>query len=404
MLDHLRSSLHFVLYLVFAGFALSSAMTSEFYGYRVWGAFAVVAFLGAGAFAVFSHRLAFWLALGLGSAAPLGVLIFHRDAAAEDFTAAPWTWSAQPDVWVIERSARLLLAHGTPYVDVNALGRAPDVNDYTPYGPLMTVFGLPRALFGDSPLTDARIMFALVAVAAVVLSLRLLGRPRIPVLAAQLAAVSPLTLLTTTTSGEDVAVLALIGLTATLVVTKRHGWAAVVAAAVVSVKLIALPAIVVLVVFMLGRKHIALFTAVLAGVNLPVLLVDPHAFVEHAIRFPAGGAQVTSPASSPFPGHLLTELGPAGHGAALALLVVAGLAMVAWLLVRRPVTAADAFWRVVVGMSAAILLMPASRFGYLVYPTALIGLSVFFRSVERVRSESRGAAAITTRVTITNAG
>lgn len=399
----MRSTLHSALYLAFAGFALTTAMTSEFYGYRVWGAFAVVAYLGAGAFSVFSDKLALWLALGLGAAAPLGVLVFHRNAAAEDFTAAPDTWSAQPDVWVIERSARLLLAHGTPYVDVTALGRAPDVNDYTPYGPLMTIFGLPRALFGDSPFTDARIMFALVAVAAVVLSLRLLNWPRIPVLAAQIAAVSPLTMLTMTTSGEDVAVLALIALTATLVITKRPGWAAMVAAAVVSVKLIALPAIIVLVVFMLGRKHIVVFAAVFAGFNLPVLLVDPGAFVEHAIRFPTGGAQVTSPASSPFPGHLLTELGPAGHVAALALLAVAGLAIVAWLVVRRPVSIADAFWRVVVGMGAAILLMPASRFGYLVYPVALIGSAVFFSSVERVPAP-RSTIATTTRVTSANAG
>ncbi|MET9633517.1 glycosyltransferase 87 family protein [Lentzea sp. NPDC006480] len=403
MLDHLRSSWRGVLYLAFAGFALITAMSSEFFGYRVWGMFAVVAFLGAGAFAVFNDRLAIWFALLLGSVAPLGVLIFNRNAAAEDFSGTPWTWSAQPDVWVIERSARLLLAHGTPYVDVTALGRAPDVNDYTPYGPLMTVFGLPRALFGDSPLTDARIMFALVAVAAVVLSLKLLNWPRIPVLAAQLAAASPLTMLTITTSGEDVAVLALIVLTATLVITRRHGWAAVVAAAVVSIKLIALPAIVVLVLFMLGRKHIALFAAVLAGLNLPVFLVDPTAFVEHAIRFPTGGAEVTSPASSPFPGHLLTELGPAGHVTALALLVVAGLAVVVWLLVRRPATVANALWRVVAGMGAAILLMPASRFGYLVYPAALIGSAVFFSSVERVRAP-RSTTATTTRVTSANAG
>jgi len=216
--------------------------------------------------------------------------------------------------------------------------------------------------------------------------------------------VSPLTLLTMTTSGEDVAVIALIALTATLVITKRHGWAVVVAAAVVSIKLIALPAIVVLVVFMLGRKHIALFAAMVAGFNLPVFLVDPGAFVEHAIRFPTGGAQVTSPASSPFPGRLLTELGSAGHVAALALLIVAGLAVVAWLLVRRPVTAADACRRVVVGMGAAIMLMPASRFGYLVYPMALLGLMVFFSSVERVSAEPRRTIATTTRVTSAKAG
>lgn len=381
-----------LLYLGFAVFAAVSAMTSEFHGYQVWGAFAAVGYLVAGAYAVFADRLkAIWLALGIGCLAPLAYLVCTRNAAAEDFTASPWTWSAQPDVWVIERSARLLLAHGTPYVDVTALGRVPDVNDYTPYGPLMTVFGLPRAIFGDSPPTDARIMFLMVAVAAVVVSLRLLGRPRIPVRAAQIAAASPLTLLVATTSGEDVAVIALLGLTATLVHARKHFWAAVLAAVVISVKLIALPAVVVLVVFLLGRRYLAVFAGAVALGNVPTVLVDPGAFVEHAIRFPTGGAQVTSPASSPFPGYLLTSLGGAGHVAALALLVAAGIGVLAWLFLRPPATASDAFWRVVTGIVAAILLMPASRFGYLVYPVAFVGFALFFASVERVKSRPVGA-------------
>ena len=118
MLGQLRSP---VLYLGFAGFAVVTAMSSEFHGYRVWGAFAAVAYLVA---VVCRERLAVWAALGLGCAAPLAVLIFNRNAAAEDFTNAPWNWSAQPDVWVIERSARLLLAHGIGHAVLKPLVEA----------------------------------------------------------------------------------------------------------------------------------------------------------------------------------------------------------------------------------------------------------------------------------------
>ena len=383
-----------VLYLCFAVFARSTAVWSNFHGYQVWGDFATIAFVIAATYSLWlllSGRgpryrvLSVWVVLAIGFVAPLAVLSTTRQAA-EDFSATPGTWSAQPNVWVIERSARLLLANGTPYVDVTTLGRAAEVNDYTPYGPLMPVFGLPKALFGASPLTDARLWFALVAVGAVIIALRLLNRPRVPIRAMQLAVISPMTLLQSTTSGEDVAILALIGLLAVLVVRRMPVWAAVVAAVLVSIKLIALPAVAVLIVLLLARngwsgRFLATFTTVLAAANLPVLLADPGAFVEHAIRFVTGTSLVKSPAASPFPGHLLTELGPAGHVVALTLLFATGLAMLLWLVLRPPTTAADAMWRIVAGMGAAILLMPASRFGYLVYPAVFAGLALFFTAV-----------------------
>ncbi|GLZ31424.1 hypothetical protein Lesp02_36120 [Lentzea sp. NBRC 105346] len=386
------------MYLGFAVFARATSLWSEFYGYRVWGDFAFVAYVLAAVHALVlllwsqwlparlrSRTLPIWLVVVVGFAAPLAKLVVTR-LGAPDWTNTPWTWSAQPNVWVIERSAQLLLANGTPYIDVTALGRTPDVNDYTPYGPLMPVFGLPRALFGTSPLTDARIMFAITAVVAVAVSLRVLGRPRVPVRAAQLAVAGPLTLLTATVSGEDLAVIALLGLAAALVLREKPGWAGAVVAMAVSIKLIALPGAVVLTVLVLGRRrYFGAFAGVFALVNVPVLLVDPGAFVEHAIRFPAGAAHVRSPAASPFPGHLLTELGPSGHAAALALLVAGGVANLLWLLLRRPETVADVMKRIVVGMSTAILLMPASRFGYLVYPVVFLGAMLFFAAVERKR-------------------
>src|SRR4051812_41601153 len=137
------------------------------------------------------------------------VLAFRR---APSFVWGPWPWSfpAQPEVWVVERSARLLLDGGTPYPDLTALGRIPNPDDYTPYGPVMTVFGLPRAVFGDSPVTDARVMFLAFSALAIVLALRVAGRTRVPVLAAQLAVISPLTAFTAAVAGDDLPVIAMI--------------------------------------------------------------------------------------------------------------------------------------------------------------------------------------------------
>jgi hypothetical protein len=387
-------------YLCCLAFALSSALTSEFYGYRIWGNFATA---GYGLAALHTCWLlaedrrdgwsrSRWVGIGLvgvlAMAAPLAVLVVRR-LTGTDWLITPFSWSAQPEVWVIERSASLLLAHGTPYVDVNALGRPPEVNDYTPYGPVMTVFGLPRALLGGTPvgdaLTDARLMFALAAVACVGVTLRLLGRPVVPVRAAQLAVAFPLTALTWAVAGPDLAILGLLLLSVALVVRRRPVAAAIVLACVVSAKLIVAPAAVVLAVLVLarwGRRTLGVFLVALAAaslaLNLPVFLVEPHAFVEHVLRFPAGLGAVRSPATSPLPGHLIASTGAAGKAVAFALLGAAALVITAWLVRRPPVTGSDALLRVAVGLGAFTLLTPATRFGYLVYPLVLLGAMCCF--------------------------
>ncbi len=257
----------------------------------------------------------------------------------------------------------------------------------------MTVFGLPRALFGDGPFTDARVAFAVASVLIVVLALAVMGWPRVPVLAAQLAAISPLTLLTITVAGDDLPVIALIVLATALVYRARPGpagavWAGVVCALVATMKLTALPALGVLAVAVLvhrGGRGLAIFlgTIVAAGAVLvvPVLLVDPASFAEHVILYPAGLGEAGSPAESPLPGHLIAQLGPAGHAVALVLLAVAACAIVAWLFLRPPRDPAGATLRIAAGLGAAIILAPATRWGYLVYPLALLGAMFGFGSV-----------------------
>jgi hypothetical protein len=381
--------LDLLFYLVGLTFAAASAIWSEFYDYRVWGNIATVGYLIAlihtGALMITrrgSRWIPVWAVAVLGIVVPTAVLVLRRSPA---FAWGPWPWSfpAQPEVWVVERSARLLLANGTPYPDLTALGRAPVPDDYTPYGPVMTVFGLPRAILGDSPLTDARVWFIAVSVLAVLLAVRLLGRPAGPLIGVQLAVIGPLTALTATVAGDDLPVVALILLATALVYRAGPVPAGIACALMVNAKLTALPALAVLAVAVLanrGARALAGFLgtvlAITALVVIPVYVRDPGAFVEQVIRFPAGFGQARSPAASPLPGHLIAATGPVGHAIAIGLLGIAAAAIIAWLVVRPPRTATDALARIAAGLGAAILLAPATRWGYLIYPLALLGAMI----------------------------
>jgi hypothetical protein len=400
--------LDLLFYGVSLAFAAGNAISSEFYGYRVWGNVATAGYLIALVLTVLqaSSRIpptirSRWAPVGvaglLAGVVPLLVLVFVRNP---NFVWGRWPWSfpSQPEVWVVERSARLLLADGTPYP---SLGPSPVPDDYTPYGPAMTVFGLPRALFGDGPFTDARVAFAVGTVLLIVLALRVMGWPRVPVLAAQLAAVSPLTLLTITVAGDDIPVIALIVFAAA--VAFRGGavggpaTSGLAIALVINMKLTALPAFAVLAVALLaarGRRALLIFfgTVIItsAVLVLPVLLVDPAAFVEHVILYPAGLGEAGSPAASPLPGHLIAQLGPVGHAASLALLAAAACAITVWLVVRPPRDPADVMLRTAVGLGTAIILAPATRFGYLVYPLALAGAMLAFSATEPKTARKEG--------------
>jgi hypothetical protein len=402
--DRRRLTIDLVFYTGCLIFAAVNTAVAEFYGYRVWANFAVagygLAVVHTGWLMIAARRGtrpsgalgSRWTSIGaIGLFAmilPLGMLVIRR-LTGVDWLITPNSWAAQPEVWVIERSAKLLLENGTPYVDVTALGRAAEVNDYTPYGPVMTVFGLPRALLGGGPvadaLTDARWMFALAAVACVLLTLRLLKWPKVPVSAAQLALACPLTALTWAVAGPDLAIVGLLILAFALASTGRALTSGLVLALVISAKLIVAPAAVVLGVLLLtrrGPRALGGFAAALVVttvvLHLPVYVVDPKAFVEHVFLFPLGMGVLKSPAASPLPGHLIASLGPIGTAFSFALLGIAAVAVLVWLIRRPPATGSDALLRTAVGIGALILLTPATRYGYLVYPLVLLGARLAF--------------------------
>ncbi|GGQ45451.1 glycosyltransferase 87 family protein [Couchioplanes azureus] len=369
-----------LLYGLSAVFALITALTSTLLPHRAWGAVAAWGYLAACGIAAVqlvrrrpALRMALtWVTWGATALLPLLVQAVQRAGGRTD--------RAQEEVLVAEHMGERLAHTGTPYLGPEAIGALPpgeQLLGYAPYQPGMAVFGLPRAAFGDAWITDARIWFALVTAAALVAAVRLVGPG--PVRAVQFATVLPICALTLATGGDDLPVLALCLLALACCAAGRFGAAGLAVGAAAALKLFALPVVAVLLVLALTTGHLRRFLPGALGLPVlalvPAFLVDGDAFVENVIRFPLGHGLVTSPAQSPFPGYLIAQALPGGRYIAAALLVTAAVTIGVLLGRRRPATAASAALFCGWGLLTAILLMPTTRFGYLLYPLALLAWS-----------------------------
>jgi glycosyl transferase family 87 len=366
-------ALDLALYGLSAIFALLTALTATLPPHRPWGWIAFAGYLAATLFVAgqwLARRpartlttLLTWATVAL---LPLVVEAVQR--------AGGRTGRAQEEVVVVERAGARLLHTGTPYLSHEALAALPPderLLGYVPYQPGMALFGLPRAVFGVAWWTDARVWFALATAAALALAARqLLPGPAL-LRAVQAATVLPVCALTLAVGGDDLPVLALCLLALAYAARRRYGAAGIAVGLAGALKLFAWP--VALVLLVVARRHRGYALAALGIpllVLLPAALVDRDATVENVFRFPLGHGLLRSPAGSPFPGHLVATMAPAGSAIAAVLLLGAGLALGVWLLRRPPADAVQAARVCAVGMLAAILLMPTTRFGYLLYPVA----------------------------------
>ena len=375
-----------VLYAVSALFALVTALTSTLLPHRAWGAIAFWAYAAAVLLAVaqiVARRSAYplrrlggtgaraaltWLTWVAACLVPLIVEAVQRAGGRTD--------RAQDEVLVVERMGERLLHGGTPYVGPGVISALPTderLAAYSPYQPAMAVFGLPRAVFGDFWWTDARIWFAIVTAGALVGAVSIMRPAGARVRAIQAVTVLPICALTLATGGDDLPVLALCLLALALAATDRYGWAGIAVGAAAACKLFAFPVVAVLALAAgRGRRLLPAASGLPLLVLIPPLLVDAGAFVENVIRFPLGRGIVQSPAQSPFPGYLIAQNVPGGRYIAAALLVAVAAAITVRLVRRPPRTAAAAALICGYGLLAAILLMPTTRFGYLLYPVAFL--------------------------------
>src|SRR5690242_4266483 len=148
------------------------------------------------------------------------------------------------------------------------------------------------------------------------------------------------------------------------------------------------------------------FTGIVAGVTVllsvasaPAALAHPWAFMQNTVLFPLGLSKYKTPAASPLPGHLLASTGMAGHWAAVALLLAAGLGFAVSLVVRPPDSARAAAWRLAVGLAVMFTLAPATRWGYFVYPIGLAGWLLLTRTPAAGTSPPRPGVTIPAQAT-----
>lgn len=397
-----------VLYAGSAVYAGIIAAVSNLPAHKTWGTFAVFAYVGLTVLALLQRFAAGRLAR---PAVRMGVVFVGWAAttllpliveAAQRATGM--SGRAQDEVGVIEVAGARLVDTGSPYLSHDGIVAALPAQGYlayVPYNPGIAVFGLPRRFGGDAWWTDARIGFAVVTAVAVIAALALLRRTApatVLVRAAQAVTVLPICALTLATGGDDLPVLALtlLGLAfAVRALTDDRGgtvwWlaAGLVVGDAASMKLFALPVLVILAVLAVARagngrwrgwRQLGWYLVPALAIPVvtlgPITLRDPDGAVENLVRYPLGQGLAKSPAASNLPGHVIAVLVPHGSTVASVLLVLAGLAFVAFLLVRPPADVAAAARRAAVAMILAILLAPATRFGYLLYPAAYAVWSV----------------------------
>lgn len=347
--------------------ALGTAVVTDQTAHRLWGLLAAAGYLAAGVASLRTHRPITGVRVAVAGSVLLPTVVLVVAGI------------AQPEVGVVERSARLLVETGSPY-----LAHPTATYDVNPYLPLMALFGLPRLVLPHNGLGDPRWWFLLVFCACFVWADRLARRARgtEAVLWAVLAC--PLLALHASVGGHDLPVVGLLCLSLALAARGRMSQAGLALGVACALKASAWPAVAVigaLVVARWGWRHAGRFAAnaaaVIVGTALPVL-VGPtaRAFVAQAAGFPMAESGIDSPADAPTPGVLLAHGGPAAKVAGYALMLLVAAALVAWLVVRPPRTLARAAGFLALALTVAALVLPTSRGGYLLYPVALLVLGL----------------------------
>ena len=355
-------------------FAVGVAVFSADPLHRLWGTSAACAYaLAAAAVMAWRSRQTAGVDIALGLMICGAILV--------PLLWMVWTGHGEPEVSVVANSAKTLITHGTPYKSAQVLATTTDPNQYNPYLPLMAVFGLPQALLGHGLLTDPRVWFGAVFLVVFAVALRIAGA-RDSVRWALLVTASPIIAFELCVGGTDVPMVAFLCLGFALL--WRPGRSNAIAGGLAlgiasSMKATAWPALIVAFALLYvrdGRREAWRFTAVALAVVAvivgPFAVLQPGSLVKNTILFPLGLASVKSQAASPLLGHALAQTGTLGHTIVVILLIGSALAIAASLVISPPRDVPAATVRLVIGLSAMFVLAPSTRFGYFIYPAALV--------------------------------
>jgi len=312
---------------------------------------------------------------------------------------------------VIDRSASLLLHHGTPYL---TSAQITSWSSYNPYLPVMTLAGLLSAA-GVGGLTGNSGIWLAVGTVVPLAAAFWIAMPAVAVqdgrrpdgfqawlvshrdalLATAFAVASPVIGLNLAVITTDPPVVAFTLLALALAVPRAtsagastvravgSGVALGVACDLKSTAWLAIPVMFAMFAARDGARAawrflagLVVTAAVLIAALAPAVLYRPGAavaLVQNSVLFPLGLTHDKTPAESLLPGHLLTELGTAGHVLSVGLLLAAGLGVAISLVIRPPKDITAAARRLAIGLTLIFLLGPDVRFGYFIYPLGLLG-------------------------------
>ncbi|NNN22252.1 MAG: DUF2029 domain-containing protein [Acidimicrobiales bacterium] len=386
-----------ILYVFGAGFALATIFISAFPDYRLWGQSAIITYGACALLSIIlwkfrrkdSGNSTFDLRILIAACAFGGSLLLPLTTEVTLSASGSNIINTQNEVKVVEQGG-IKVAHGqSPYIapprkpgsSLLSPPAAMPVNNYFAYLPGMTAFGLPSSTDEPKVLTDARLPFLLVGIGSIMISLLILkGSREIRFRAALVTCVLPTASLPLVTGGDDLPVIGLMVLGATLLSQKRIYLSGIVIGAAFTMKLTAWP-ILLLLLFVARDKNgkragvkVGLVSLVIA---LPVIasavIGNPYGFITDAIRYPLGLAGTHSLAASPLPGHLLaTWLSKWKAEVTVSLMLLSALILIAFFK-RYPVKdVPSATTAAGVVLAVATLLAPATRLGYLIYPVDLM--------------------------------
>ena len=304
----------------------------------------------------------------------------------------------QPEVLVVERAGIRAAQGHDPYQVVDRDGHIvirqsalPVYELYYPYLPGMVIFGFSSGSKVEARLTDARIQFLVFTVLVALIALsRVRPSSDARTRAFQTLAALPTAALPLATGGDDMPVVALMLLGLVALQRRRPVLAGLALGAASTLKFTAWPVVFLALFAVIDRqgrraagRYALAVAALVVPVVVPVAFHNPSAFIDNVIRFPLGLAGVASPAASALPGHILVAALPAIHRPYVIVVTLLGLAVLARLLRRRPPRdAAQVASLTGWVMLVAILLAPATRVGYLLYPINLFVWAWMFRRSE----------------------
>ena len=380
------------LYLASSIFALLTFLISKIALYRWWGEMAALPYFLASVVSAWTilhpPRKRGATRLVIASMVFLTAVLIPLLAQIVDQAGSQGTIAhAQPEVLVIAAAGSRLVKGKAlyPVISVARTGigipsSVPATNAFFPYLPGMALFGIASALIRTpAALGDPRIGFMLITLIAT--GLAIAWRPkteRSPMLAFQAMAILPTAALPLVTGGDDIPVVALMALGIVLLARQRWGWSGIVLGAAAILKFTSWPLVLIAGIVLtvrngwkVGLKFALPALTIMIWTLEGEILHNLSALVNNVIKFPAGIASLGSPAASPLPGHILAGLWKGYPYIAVAIGLAVGAVTLIWIIYRTPKVHTGASWISALVLFIAILIAPATRVGYLLYPVDL---------------------------------